>query len=50
MNVTVSEDVRAELVRLADEDRLTLSAFVDRVLTEWLKSKGRLKKVAAKRD
>jgi hypothetical protein len=43
-NMTISEDVRAELIRMADEERVTLSAFVDRILTEWLKSKDKLKK------
>jgi hypothetical protein len=42
-NVTISEDVRAELERMADEQRVTLSALVDRTLYEMLRAKGRLK-------
>jgi hypothetical protein len=42
-NVTVSEDVRAELERMAEDERMSLSMLIDRALTEWLRSKGQLK-------
>jgi hypothetical protein len=50
MHVTVSEDTRAELVRLADEQRQTLSALVDRILFEWLRAKDRRKKRAPRKS
>jgi hypothetical protein len=46
LSATIGEDVLDAIKRVAEEERLTVSVLVDRILAEWLKARGFLKKVS----